>query len=158
MNATLRCTLVVLSALFGLLSACATPEEGVPPVGLEGAWVGEGSVNVDWVRRRNLSVALDITTDGSVTGRVGDARLVEAHVRSNRSQLGRDLGWWTDWVVEGRLEGELLADEEFIAQRVQIPFDFVAGRLEGRVHAEGAFLNGRRGGRLDAIEMTLVRR
>ncbi|HVS18912.1 MAG TPA: hypothetical protein VMT18_09960 [Planctomycetota bacterium] len=158
MNATLRSSLLVLSALFGLLAACAAPEQGVPPPGLAGSWVGEGNVNVEWVSRRRLSVALDITPYGSVTGRVGDARLVDARVRSNRNDLGRGLGLWTDWIVEGRLEGELLADEAFVAQRVSIPFDVVAGRLVGRVHAEGAFLDGRRGGRLDAIEMTLVRR
>jgi len=158
MNDTLRASLLVLTTLLTLLAACASPELIDPPPSLQGTWVGEGRVHVEWVRRKRLAVSLTITEDGAVTGRVGDAQLLDAHVRPNRSDLGRTLGVWTDWAVEGRLDGELLADEQFVAQRVLIPFDFFAGRIEGRVHAEGAFLDGRRGGRLDVVELTLLRR
>lgn len=158
MNATLHVAPFVLSTLLVLIGACAAPQLSDPPPSLHGTWVGEGRVDVEWVERRSLAVELSISEVGTVSGRVGDARLVEGFVRSNRSDLGRTLGMWSDWAIEGRLEDELLADEQFVAQRVLIPIDLVAGRLEGRVHAEGAFLDGRRGGRLDVIELALVRR
>jgi hypothetical protein len=158
MNASLRAALLVLSTLLATFSACAAPHLVDPPPDLQGTWVGEGRVNVDWVARRRLAVELVITQEGTVSGRVGDARLVEGFVRTNRSEVARALGMWSDWAIEGRLEDELLADEQFVAQRVLIPIDLAAGRLEGRVHAEGAFLDGRRGGRLDVVELALARR
>jgi hypothetical protein len=158
MNASLRSVLLVLSTLLATIGACAAPHVVDPPPDLQGTWIGEGRVNVDWVARRRLAVELVISAEGLVSGRVGDARLVEGFVRTNRSEVSRALGIWSDWAIEGRLQDELLADERFVAQRVLIPIDLSAGRLEGRVHADGAFLDGRRGGRLDVIELALVRR
>lgn len=152
MNAPLRAALLVLLAL---VTACTAtqPERAAP--GLAGTWTGDGRVIVTWAARERLPVTLTITEGGAVTGRVGDAQLIDAHVHTNRSELSRSLGLWTDWIVEGRLEGELLADEGFLAQRVSIPFDFYAGRIEGGLHAKGAFLDGRNGGRLSVADLRL---
>lgn len=137
--------------------ACASGSAAAPAE-LVGTWSGDCRVVVGWVERRNLELELVVAPDGSVSGRVADARITGARLRRNRGALGRALGWWTDWIVEDQLEQELLADEGFQARRMTIPFDLSEGRIDGGLHAWGDFADGRKGGRLSAGTLKLERR
>jgi len=150
-------SLALLLPLVLASGACASGSTAAPAE-LQGDWIGDCRVVVDWVERERLELELSVNADGVVTGRVAEARLADAHLRSNRGALGRALGWWTDWIVEGELEGTLLADEGFVARRVTIPFDLREGSIEGGLHAWGDFADGREGGRLSAGELELERR
>jgi hypothetical protein len=150
-------SLLLLPSIMLACGACASGSAAAPAE-LQGTWAGDCRVVVDWVERERLELELCVAADGVVTGRVAEARLSDAHVRRNRGAFGRALGWWTDWIVEGELEGTLLADEGFVARRVTIPFDVSEGGLAGGLHAWGDFADGRAGGRLSAGELHLERR
>lgn len=150
-------SLLLLPPLAIAGGACASGSTAAPAE-LQGTWTGDCRVVVDWVERERLDLELSVAADGVVTGRVAEARLADAHLCRNRGALGRALGWWTDWIVEGELEGTLLADEGFVARRVTIPFDASEERLVGGLHAWGDFADGRAGGRLSAGELHLERR
>lgn len=147
-------SLLLLLPIAFVGGACASGSTAAPAE-LQGTWAGDCRVVVDWVERERLDLELSVATDGAVTGRVAEARLADAHLRRNRGSLGRALGWWTDWIVVGELEGALLADEGFVARRVTIPFDLRDGSLAGGLHAWGDFDDGREGGRLSAGELRL---
>src|SRR5258706_12566509 len=63
-----------------------------------GHWEGNARIIVSWCHQTNLTVAVDIHADGSVTGKIGDATLVAGHFLSHRS-------WpWRHTIITGKLD------------------------------------------------------
>ena len=70
---------------------------------LSGHWTGSAQVIVQWAKQTDLPIDLRIEPDGRVSGTVGDARLVDARLRTQG--LGSPLR------VHGKLEGNLIDAE-----------------------------------------------
>ncbi|MFG0318409.1 MAG: hypothetical protein ACF8XB_14140 [Planctomycetota bacterium JB042] len=118
------------------LAACSAPD--VPPPELVGAWAGDARVIVEFCEADTIPIRLDIRADGTVTGSVGDAALVDAAYHENRGALGRKLKVATDHIVSGKLDGPLIAAENVTRRAIDIPFDLKFGRLDGGFHSSGA--------------------
>lgn len=128
-----------------------------PPSTLIGTWSGDAAIVVSWTTQRSLAVRVTIDSAGRVAGRVGDAELFNGHVRPNRGAIARALGWKTDFIITGQLNGPVIAAEQVVREGVRIPFDLVDGRIEGGIHTTGSKSRGREGMALSARNLVLQR-
>ena len=117
---------------------------------MTGHWEGRAQVIVIWCRQTNLTVALDIREDGTVTGKVGDATLSKGRLKKNRGWLGRKLNVKTDYIIVGELEGAILAREGIKRSQVKLPLNFRGGTFVGSLHTSGSKLSGKDNGILSA--------
>lgn len=107
-----------------------------------GRWQGTADVTVDWTKARTVSVSITITPDDRVTGMIGDATLVEAHLLSNRGWLGKTLRLKTDYMIDGRLEGPIIRDEHLVRTEVMMPLDWTGGGFVGAIATNGTKTGG----------------
>jgi hypothetical protein len=133
------------SRIFGLiaaLTALATGNlfsaESVVTPDMAGHWEGNARIIVSWCKQTNLFVAIDIQTNGTVAGKIGDATLVDGQFQSNRGWLGRKLNLWSDYIIKGKLDGSIVAAENIARDQVFIPINFKDGVLAGGVMTSGA--------------------
>jgi hypothetical protein len=74
-----------------------------------GHWKGTARIVVVWAKQTNLCVTLDIRDSGTVTGRIGDALLINGRLKKNRGSLVRKLNVKTDYIIVGDLQGAINA-------------------------------------------------
>jgi hypothetical protein len=150
-----------------MISGCAASAQTAPttaPVpttqsapGLAGRWTGSATIVVNWTRLKQLPVKLDIAEDGSVTGTVGDASLVNGRLRSSRGALQRSLGWGRDYRIHGQLQGDLIAAEKIRRDAVDVVFDQMDElTLVGGLTSSGTEFGGKESMKLAAGNMRLV--
>jgi hypothetical protein len=145
----MRTSIVILALVLGsvVAAAIAAPSlraGGSAPAEAVGRWEGQGREIVSWSNKDYIVVDLDIRPDGTVTGIIGDAFLRDARIRPNRGSIGRRFDWWTDWIVEGRLEGAVVISEGIVREGVKIPFSLEGGRMRGSVHTSGWHIGGKK--------------
>jgi len=137
MNSKLQ--LAKLMAAFAILTAVNSfSAESVVTPAMAGRWEGNARIVVIWCHQTNLFVAVDINRDGSVTGKIGDATLVGGCLQSNRGWLGRKLNLWSDYIIEGKLNGPIVATESITRDRVFIPLNFKDGIFAGGIITSGS--------------------
>jgi hypothetical protein len=133
---------VVMGALLLAGWSSRAADTSVAPA-IIGHWEGDARVIVSWCRQTNLHVTIDIRTDGSVTGRVGDATLIKGRFERNRGWLGRNLNLATDHIIRGNLNGPVVAAQGITRKSVSIPLNFVGGAFVGGVHTSGSKFGGK---------------
>lgn len=109
---------------------------------MAGHWKGEAQIFVDWTKAKTLTVDIVIGRDDRVTGMIGDARLVDARFASNRGWIARQLRRKTDYIIEGQLDGAVIAAEHIRRDRVMLPLDWNEDRFEGGVNTSGTEFGG----------------
>ncbi len=114
----------------------------VPNAGMIGTWGGDGQVVVNWTEQPSIRVRLIILPDGSVSGQIGDARLVNARISTNRGGVGRFLHIKTDYIVSGRLVGPVIAAEHIQRDAVNLPLNWNDGAFTGSLHTSGSAFGG----------------
>jgi hypothetical protein len=132
----------LLYAAFGLVIATQACAQTVD-TSMVGRWSGVARIFVNWTNQRELPVTLDIHSDGTVEGTVGDATLAGGRFHANRGWLGRALRFKTDWIVEGKLEGTLVAADSVVRDAVKIPLDFDGETFDGGVNSSGSMFGGK---------------
>ena len=139
------------------LVAESTAHAQVAAPSMTGHWTGSAQIAVNWTKARTLPVDIVIGADDRVTGKIGDATLVNGRFKSNRSWLTRALNWKTDYIVEGTLEGDIIAAEHIARESVKIPLDWIGDHFDGGVNTSGAVFAGAKSGVLAAARLILVR-
>ena len=109
-----------------------------------GYWEDNAHIIVNWTQQTNLPVAIDIAADGTVTGNIGDATLKKGRLRLNRGWLGRKLNLATDYIIQGDLDGPLIAAEGIKRSGVNMPMNFTDGVFRGCVHTTGWEIGGKK--------------
>lgn len=146
MNGRIPVLYVATALIFAMLilSGClATPIDDVDAA-LLGTWEGEASVRPPIrfepvpaeEREPEVAVPLSITIheDATVTGSVGGAQLADCVLKRNRSELGRQLNVASDYIVmDGYLDGPVIAGDEEPQKSFTLPFDVVDGRMQGSI-------------------------
>ena len=113
---------------------------------------------VQWVQQKQLPVRLDIAADGTVSGNVGDATLVDAKLRSGRGSIERSLGWGRDYRIHGTLQGNLIDAEQIHRDAVDIVFDQQdQTTLTGGLTSSGSEIGAKESMKLTAGGMVLRR-
>jgi hypothetical protein len=142
-----------------LLALSAVPlfaATGTDMPSFEGTWTGGAEIVVSWTVQRTLNVTLAVDSSRNVGGCVGDAALV-GRIARNRGALLRALSWKTDYIIDARLTGPIIAAEGIVRDGIRIPFNLVDRRIEGGLHTTGAKFGGKDYGILSARRLVLRR-
>lgn len=149
----------ILATLSLMLTATTILQAADGPVtnAVVGHWQGSARIVVDWCRQQHLPVAIDVHSDGSVTGKIGDATLKNGRFSHNRGWIGRKLNLATDYIIKGDLTGPIVATESITRSSVSVPFDVTSNTLVGGVHTSGTQFGGKKDGVLSAASLKLHR-
>lgn len=135
---------LALLAIVTIMAGClAQPMDSIPAP-LLGTWHGTAEVRLPIVFAPApdddptddvlLPVDIEITIhdDGTVTGAVGAAELVDCVLKQNRGELGRRLNMATDYIVmDGYLDGPIVPEDEVQKKDFTIPINLVDGHMKG---------------------------
>lgn len=102
-----------------------------------GSWSGRALVAVPWSRQRELAVRLLIRADGSVSGTIGDAQLIDARFASARGPAGRALRIGREFAIAGGLSGQVIRSEAIQRATVRLSLDWKGGTFEGELQTNG---------------------
>jgi|SaaInl4_150m_RNA_FD_contig_41_843834_length_1440_multi_2_in_0_out_0_2 hypothetical protein len=119
-----------------------------------GSWNGSTRIIVSWCEQSELIIAVNIHPNGSVTGEIGDAELLDGSLVRN-GWLTRILGSRNDWIIEGALGGPIVEEEGIARKSVKIPLRLVDGELHGGLHTSGWTFGGKESGVLSTSHMVL---
>src|ERR1017187_4973876 len=123
---------VFIVAILLLTISSSRADESVVIPAMVGHWEGNARIIVSWCRQTNLTVAVDIHADGSVTGKIGDATLVAGNFLSHRS-------WpWRHTIITGKLVGAIVAAEGITRSYVTMICDFSNGSFKGQIDTNGS--------------------
>jgi hypothetical protein len=131
--------LSIAGFLFAMLLAWNSPAGENIALPVAGHWEGNARIIVSWCRQTNLNVAVDIHADGSVTGKIGDATLIDGRFEANRGWLGRKLNLATDYIITGKLDGAIVAVEGIVRDKVYIPINLKDSAFVGGINTSGSF-------------------
>lgn len=157
MKATLCLTGLIMMAALVLACSRTWAADATLPSAMTGHWEGDARVVVSWSQQTTIHVALDIRPDSSVTGKIGDATITNGHFTQNRGRLGRALNWATDYIIQGKLDGAVIAAEGITRESVSIPLNFISDAFVGGVHTSGSKFGGKEKMILSARSLTLRR-
>ena len=147
------CTLVLAAVMASNQAA-----ENLVKQQMCGTWHADGRIIVNWTKQKNLPVMLTISSNASVSGKVGDATLVNGRFKRNRTAIGRKLNLATDYIVTGDLSGPIIALEGIKRSSVNIPLNFQTNfTFTGGLHTSGGKFGGRNNMILSATGFTFVR-
>jgi hypothetical protein len=154
MNVTRRISRFIMIAGLCVAGWSARAADDAVASAMTGHWKGDARIIVSWCRQTNLHVAIEIETDGTVTGKIGDAT-IKGRFDRNRGWLGRRLNLATDYIIRGELDGPIVAAEGITRGSVSIPLNFIGGELAGGVHTSGSKFGGKKRMILSASSLTL---
>jgi len=154
-----RFGLTMLVLVWGILLRASVPPEPDEAFAPEvvGQWKGNARIIVIWSKQTNLCVTLNIRDDATVTGKIGDALLMNGRLKKNRGWLGENLKVKTDYIIVGDLKGAIVAAEGISRPRVKIPLNLNGGTLSGGLHTSGSKFGGKDQMILSAAGLTLKR-
>jgi hypothetical protein len=137
----MRTTASFAAALAIAALTCAQAAAQRVDSALVGSWSGQASIAVPWTVQRTLSMRLDITEDGSVTGAIGDARLLDGRVAPG-NVVARAMHLERRFAIDGRLSGALIRAEGIQRDRVHVSFDRAGPTLVGDLQTSGTYEGG----------------
>ena len=144
-------TLVIISpiVLFAFEALYRHPKIA-PPQALVGAW--EAEVDTD---SGKLRVSFNLSEDGTVKGAVGDATMQDAYFKRNRGWLFRSLGWATDYIIVGDLNGSVTSEVQ--CGRFWIVGKFDENGIRGDIDTGGCLKDGKKDKGLGAGSINYTR-
>jgi hypothetical protein len=145
----------IAAIAFALTGASAGAQQ--PQAAMVGAWSGSASITVDWTQQKALEVRVTLSADGSIAGTVGDATLVRARMRPNRTVLERAAHLGSDYIIEAGLDGPILRADGIQRASVRIPLDWNGSAFTGSVATNGTYDGGREAMKLMASNLVLRR-
>jgi hypothetical protein len=146
---------MIAAIALSLLSLPAQAQR--PDSAMVGAWSGLAHITVDWTQQKMLAVRVSIYADGSITGTVGDAALIDARMRTNRTVLERAARLGSDYIIEAELGGAIIRAEGIQRASVRIPLNWKDGVFSGSIATSGSYDGGRETMKLMASELVLRR-
>ncbi len=105
--------------------------------GLTGKWEGRAGVALPWITQDSLAVFIEIHPDGGVVGKIGDALINDGLISRGRGWMEKSIRVGSDYVVSGRLAGNIVECDGIHRQSVEIRLDFRDGQLKGEVETSG---------------------
>jgi hypothetical protein len=109
-----------------------------PPETMIGNWTGQAEVFAPYTKEEAVTDWIDtkitIAADGTVTGQIGQAELVNCTVRRNRTWFERLIGIKNDFTIDGCTLENGLDEQDGISKReIRIPFDLTGKEIKGSV-------------------------
>ena len=99
-------TLLIISPLLLFSFEVFYPKpQTAPPQEVVGTWEAKAKTHAG-----QLKIHFDLQEDGTVSGTVGEASMVNAYFKKNRGWLGKSLHMATDYIIVGELDGPVTDD------------------------------------------------
>lgn len=110
-----------------------------PEESLIGEWTGQCEVSAAFKKGQSPSeypedwihIEMMIEANGNVTGKVGDAELVDCTVKLNRTWFERLIRVQTDYIITGILQNGIVQEDTEVRRDINIPFNLSDGELKG---------------------------
>lgn len=135
---------IFLVAILALITLSVTYNNHVlnkwaPTEVVIGVWQGESEVSAPFKNEPSpsenpkdwISMELQIESDGTVIGTVGEATLVNSKVKKNRTWFETLINIKTDYIIEGQLVDGIVAEDRVTERKITIPFNIVDHELKG---------------------------
>ena len=116
-------------AVFILL--CANEAFGMPPLMTPAFHPPPELVGTWEAKRGSMDAVFTINPDASVSGRIGDATLVNGRMIYNRSWFGRFMHWRTDYLIMSKLSRVVRPSERVAGDGFTAPLTIRGAGLEG---------------------------
>lgn len=127
--------LTVVSSITQCSSGWKVPES------LNGSWIGNQKVRIRTKDANNhflfidapdsVLLTLNISLTGLVTGSFGNARLEGCTVNKNRGWLGKKLNIQTDYILKGKLIGQVFQGDPLAFIDFSLPFNLKDNSISG---------------------------
>lgn len=138
----------ILTLIFVLILNCSLisgeikkPDDKYPCVEMTGNWQGKGKIIVSWCEQDSLSFYLTITSDGKVSGKIGDAVIKNGQLKKN-SLILRWLGN-SEYIIEADLEGSIVEAENITRESIKLIVDFEDNCIVGDFRTSGSKFGGK---------------
>jgi len=116
-----------------------------PPETLTGQWAGQAEIT-ELVRngestspKTSCNIDILINPDGTVTGKIGNADLLNGKIRKNRTWFDKLFRLKSDYVINGNIKNGIVDADKVTERVIRFPFDLVDGQYEGRIYQPGAW-------------------
>ena len=144
--------LVCVVCVLALLPALRAAEKMDRMVG---CWEGGAPVIVSWSDQRDLLVSIEIAADGKVTGRVGDAVLVDGRLKKKTNWFGGEREDQTTHIVRAALKGPIVDAEGISRSEIFIHLRLEEGMMSGSLATSGTKVGGKESMALTATPLRL---
>lgn len=118
----------------------------IVPVDLTGKWVSQQDVVFRDKKegkyvftKHSERIEIWISSDGKVTGNIGNAVLKDCKIIKNRGAFGRFLNLKTDYQIIGKLEGKINPKDVRDFRKVSMPFNMKNNAMEGSIFESSGF-------------------
>lgn len=81
----------------------------------------------------SVQTEIEITADGKVIGKIGEAKLLDSKVIKNRNSVGRMFNLATDYAIKGKLSGFAFDGDTIPLKEITIPLWLENGYLHGDI-------------------------
>jgi hypothetical protein len=122
---------VVGLAVVVFILLCANEMFGMPPLMTPAFHPPRDMVGTWEADLTTMDTVFTINPDASVSGRIGDAALMNARIIYNRSWFGSLMHWRTDYLILGRLSRVVRPSERIADDRFTAPLTMRGVGLEG---------------------------
>ncbi len=123
--------LVFVFCFTGILSSESLPDK----------WEGKGKIIVSWCKQKEITFELNISKEGKVWGKVGDAEFVNGLVKNN-SFLLKLLGN-PDYIIDGELKGYLVGNEKIKRKSGKFIVNISNTEINGGFRTSGTKVGGK---------------
>ncbi|MGC4074201.1 MAG: hypothetical protein QM760_17160 [Nibricoccus sp.] len=120
-----------------------------------GNWEGNARVIVQWCEQSDLLVSIEIAADGKVTGKVGDAELIDGQLKKKTNWFGGKNDERTTHVIRAGLKGAILDAEGVSREEIFIHVRLDGSLLCGSLATSGAKVGGKESMALTATPLRL---
>jgi hypothetical protein len=120
-----------------------------------GTWKGEGKVIVAWCEQKQLSFELQIDMDGNVSGKIGDAQILQGEIKLNNI-VYRWLGN-RKYIIDAKLTNYLIEKEKIRRESIRVFLDFENPFFVGGFHTSGSKFGGKEKMILSGSSLKLVK-
>ncbi|MHC4638052.1 MAG: Clp protease N-terminal domain-containing protein, partial [Planctomycetota bacterium] len=136
------------------------PEKGTSsaiPAEYIGHWKGQAKIIVNWTKQKNLPIDIEIHSDGTVEGKVGDAELVNGRLVKKSWVYTKVFQHENPYRIEGDLQGEIIKSENIQRDSVLISLRVEDGKIDGGLSTSGTKTGNKKNMKLSAMDVSLIK-
>ncbi|MEN8908324.1 MAG: hypothetical protein ABF289_20400 [Clostridiales bacterium] len=103
-----------------------------PDEKLIGSWSGKSNFNYKSLKVKDVDFQIKIFKNCKVTGKIGNADLLDCKIHLNRNSFERFIKVKTDYIItDGYLKGKILPDDPVDYRKISMPFNIEDKILRG---------------------------
>ncbi|OHB55313.1 MAG: hypothetical protein A2Y07_07355 [Planctomycetes bacterium GWF2_50_10] len=149
-------TVLALVIIFSLTTFTIPAHSSIPTEYI-GHWKGNATIIVNWTKQKNLPIEIKINSDGTVTGTVGDATLVNGTLIKKSWIYTKIFQHENPYRIESDLQGKIIKSENIQRDSVYISLRIENGKVDGGLATSGTKTGNKETMILSAMNVSLSR-